>query len=91
MLKLIRQRMLVVVKVKGPLGDKDEIGIVFVVHCSYIFKIVYVLYCNRLLLYKIYPDKMRFELMVPKYVIFQVWCIKPLCHMSLGAGRFELP
>ena len=27
-------------------------------------------------------DKMRFELMVPKYVIFQVWCIKPLCHMS---------
>jgi hypothetical protein len=30
--------MLIVVKVKGPLGDKDEIGIVFVVHCSYIFK-----------------------------------------------------
>ena len=28
-------------------------------------------------------DRMRFELMVPKYVIFQVWCIKPLCHMSL--------
>ena len=27
-------------------------------------------------------DKMRFELMVPRYVIFQVWCIKPLCHMS---------
>jgi hypothetical protein len=44
MLKLIRQMMLIVVKVKDPLGDKDEIGIVFVVHCSYIFKIVYVLY-----------------------------------------------
>ncbi len=26
---------------------------------------------------------MRFELMVLEYVLFQVRCIKPLCHMSL--------
>lgn len=35
MLKLIKQMMLVVVKVMDPLNDKDEIGIVFVVHYSY--------------------------------------------------------
>ncbi len=35
---------------------------------------------------------MRFELMVPKYVIFQVWCIKPLCHMSFfERGGIEPP
>lgn len=30
---LIKRRMLIVVKVMDPLSDKDEIGIVFVVHC----------------------------------------------------------